>query len=118
MLKKLSTALKALMVWLLALPAYAQIRVPPELSPINLGGFGGIINFIQTVVNAAAVVFVALAFLLFLYAAYLFLTAGGSEERTTKAKGYLFWALIGIVVALFTFAIFAIVRTFLQPAGQ
>lgn len=35
-----------------------------------------------------------------LYAAFLYMTAGGSEEKVKKAHKALFWALVGIGVVL------------------
>lgn len=116
-MKKLLTSLSTIPAWLFAFSALAQVA-PPSGSPLPITppvqGFQGIINFAETVTRFIAIVFVALAIILFLWAAFLFLTAGGNEERQTKAKQTLLWAIIGIVVALFAFGIFTFVRQILE----
>jgi len=56
--------------------------------------------------------FVALAAVLFgLYAGVLFITAGGDDEKITKAKNILLYAIVGIVVAILAFSIVNISRS-------
>ena len=42
----------------------------------------------------------AIAVLIFLYAAFLYITAGENEDTTTKARLFLTWGIVGLVVAL------------------
>ncbi len=49
-----------------------------------------------------------------LYAGFLFVTAGGSEEQVGKAKDFVKYALIGIVVMLLAWGAVSLVEAFLQ----
>ncbi len=42
----------------------------------------------------------AIAIVMLLWSAFLFITGGGNEEQLKKAKSYLLYALIGIAVAV------------------
>jgi len=110
-MKKLLIGLQTLPLWLTASQALAQVKGPGELTGGNpFGGQRDLLSFVQGIASFVAYAFVAIAIILFLYAAFLFLTAGGNEEKQAKARQTLLWALIGIVVALFTFGIFAFVK--------
>ncbi|KKU80016.1 MAG: hypothetical protein UY05_C0016G0003 [Candidatus Peregrinibacteria bacterium GW2011_GWA2_47_7] len=67
-----------------------------------------LINFISSFVGALSVI-------LFIYAGFLYVTAAGGEENTTKAKKILVGAVIGILVA---FAAFGTVRTLTRLEGR
>ena len=50
--------------------------------------------------------FVGIIFLiLILYAGFLWMTAGGSQEEVTKARAILKWSLIGVIVVLGAYAV-------------
>jgi hypothetical protein len=71
----------------------------------------GLIDLILGLVNWVAW-FVALVAVLFgLYAGILFITAGGDDEKLTKAKNILLYSIVGIVVAILAFSIVAISRS-------
>ncbi|MBI2984848.1 MAG: Ig-like domain-containing protein [Candidatus Kerfeldbacteria bacterium] len=68
-----------------------------------------IINLIRILLGL--VTLVAVAYLI--YGGYLWLTAGGNEQRVEKAKEVILQALIGLVIILLAWAIvFFVVRTF------
>jgi len=70
-----------------------------------------IISIIIGLVNWVAW-FVALVAVLFgLYAGILFITAGGDDEKLTKAKNILLYSIVGIVVAILAFSIVAISKS-------
>jgi len=58
-------------------------------------------------------IILGIAVIMIIYAAFTFLTAGGSEEKLTTARNTLIYALVGVIVALLAFALPAVVRTFL-----
>jgi len=111
-MKKSLARLQTFPLWFLALPAYAQ-KCPAVLCDLPFTGQQGLLGFIQGIASLVAYAFVAIAIILFLYTAFLFLTASGNEERQKKAKQTLLWALIGVAIALFSFGIFAFIRGFL-----
>ena len=71
----------------------------------------GLVTFIDSIAKTFAAVIFALAVIMFLYAAFLFLTGGGNEETTKKARSYLIYAVIGLIVALFAFNLPGIIRS-------
>lgn len=56
----------------------------------------------------------AIAVIMIIYSAFLFLTAGGDSEKIGKAKSSLMYGLIGVGVSLLAYGIFTLVRSFLQ----
>ena len=104
---------------LIPISALAQtVNRPPELPqqpPIT--GFQGVINFLNSVLNTASIAFVVITFLLFLWTAYLFLTAGDNPDRQGKARKFLLYAVIGVVVSLFTYGIFKFVNSLINESG-
>ncbi len=84
---------------------------------VNIGstgavtGTGELVNLILGLINWVAW-FVALVAVLFgLYSGVLFITAGGDDEKVTKAKNILLYAIVGIVVAILAFSIVSISRS-------
>ena len=59
-----------------------------------------IFNIVIRIQNWFAAFFFAIAAIMLLYAGFLFLTGGGSEDTLKKAKTYLIYGLIGIAVGL------------------
>jgi hypothetical protein len=45
-------------------------------------------------------ILMALVIIFILYGGFLIITAGGSEEKVTKGKTYITWALVGFVIAI------------------
>jgi len=62
-------------------------------------------NLIEWVMNFIAGFIITIAIIMLLFSAFLYLTAGGSEDRVGKAKNYLIYAIIGIVVAVLAFSV-------------
>ncbi|MEX2145009.1 MAG: hypothetical protein WD712_01360 [Candidatus Spechtbacterales bacterium] len=67
-------------------------------------------GFIKFVTNVLLVVILVVASLLIAYAAFLFVTAGGNPANREKARSYLIFAVIGLVVAVVAALIPTIVR--------
>lgn len=63
------------------------------------------INFFNQIATWAAYLFWALTVIFVFYAAFLYLTAAGDEEKIKKANHQLIYAVIAIVVALFAYGL-------------
>lgn len=77
------------------------------------GGFRSacdVANLINGVKNVFAYIVYVFSSLSIMYAAFLFLTSGGSPERVNKAKSAFLWGIVGVAVALFS----SYAATFLQ----
>ena len=61
---------------------------------------GQIIYFICKAGNFIFTALVLLSVVILLYAALLFLTAGGDTEKTKSAKETLTWGVVGLILAL------------------
>lgn len=95
------------------------------MAPMLVGAQGGvssvspnanfnIATFVNAVLNWAFGLLIVIAVLFVIYAAFLYLTAAGDEEKTKKAKSYIVYAVIALVVGALARAVVAIVTTFLQ----
>lgn len=82
--------------------AFAQTPVfgpGGEVSPLTSGQ--GIIDVLNSLLGWFGIVIGIISVLVVLYAALLFMVAGANEERRGKAKEWLKWGIVGVVVALF-----------------
>jgi len=70
---------------------------PPNALP---SGPGDVITILTTITGWMFAIFLALAVVIFLYAAFLYLTAAGNAENVTKAKSALIYGVVAIVVAV------------------
>jgi len=68
---------------------------------------------INTVINWAFAVLILGAVLVIVLAAYLFLTAAGDADKVAKARNYVLYALIAIVVAFLAKALISLVASML-----
>lgn len=75
----------------------------------SIGGFADVIDLVEEIGNwiFAALLVVAVIFLII--AGFLWVTAGGNAEQTTRARQMLINALIGVAIALGARGLIAIV---------
>ena len=69
-------------------------------------------RFINVFLGILGTIFIAYI----VYAGYLWMTAGGEEEKTTQAKTYIRNAVIGLVIILIAFSVNILVSTYLIRA--
>ncbi|OGZ33958.1 MAG: hypothetical protein A2Y98_00590 [Candidatus Portnoybacteria bacterium RBG_19FT_COMBO_36_7] len=75
---------------------------------------GGILDLLNTILTwFAAIIFIVGIFVI-LYAAFLYMTAAGDEEKIGKAKRAFIYGLVGVGVAILAFGIWELVASFLQ----
>jgi len=73
----------------------------------------GIIDLVNNVLFWTATIFWIAAAGFVLYAAYIYLTAGGDAERVNKAHKQLLWAVVAIAVGLMARGLPFLIYTFL-----
>jgi len=61
-------------------------------------------------------IFLTVAVIFIIFAAFQFVTAGGSSEKVSEARQKLLWAAVGIGVALLSQAFVAVLKNFLTVA--
>ncbi len=67
------------------------------------------INIIKTVTSWLFGILLVAAVLFLIYAAFLYLTSGGDEEKTKKAKSYVIYAVIAVAIGILAYSIVALV---------
>ena len=72
-----------------------------------------IVSIIKKITGWMQGIFFLLATIFILYAAFTYLTSGGDEEKTKKAKSTIVFAIIAVAVALLATAVTPLVQTFL-----
>jgi len=95
MKRKIISALAVASLLGVALPVFAQLEEPPEA----VTGIEDVIAIIDTAATWLFAIILALAVVLLLYAAFLWMTAGGDETKVATARKCLIYALVGIGVA-------------------
>lgn len=100
---------------LLALPVLvgAQPTDPGSAGPESVGG---LIDLLFRILAWVRAIFWILAGIFILYAAFLYLTAGGDEDKVKKASQTFLYAVIAVAIAIFAQILPTFVRNFL--AGQ
>lgn len=71
-----------------------------------------VVNTLVRLINWFSWLLAVLAVAVGLYAGFLFMTAGGDAQKLTVARRVLFYAVVGVVVAIMAFSVIAIVRGF------
>jgi hypothetical protein len=89
-----------------------NVQAPPP-SP-NITTVSGLFTILKEIIRWIYTLFFVIAIAFILVAAFTYVTAGGDTEKVGKAKNYLIYAIIGIVVALLSFGLSTIISSFLQ----
>jgi hypothetical protein len=109
-MSKTSIALGLSLLMLLPTAALAQ----GGINPVNLPDSPNtVLNVINNIMNFLFGLLLVIAALFILYAAYLYLTSGGDEEQTKKARQYIIYAVVAIIVGFLARAIVALTKTVL-----
>ena len=91
-----------------------EIISPPE-SPVT--SVDQVINILNYVVSIIVTVVISFAVIMFLWAAFTYITARGDSSKTKQASNMLMWSAIGLGVALLALGIRAIITNFLQTGA-
>lgn len=73
-----------------------------------------IIKFLDGLANILATIFWTAAIISAIYSGFLFLTAGGSEEKVGKAKKTILYTVIAIVIGLLAFGLPSLIKNILE----
>lgn len=85
--------------------AFAQDEAP---SPITTPA--GIQNTINVVADWFFTIFIALAVVFLIWAAFLYLTAAGNDDKIKSAKNAIIYAIVAIVIAVIAGGVTAIIE--------
>ncbi len=98
--KKLVALTSAVM---LAAPLAIFAIVQPN-TPNTLVGFS-VIGLVNTVLNFIWPVFIGFAVIMFIVAAFYFITAQGEAEKVAEARQFVIWGIVGVAVGILAFTI-------------
>lgn len=121
-MKKLATIFSVIAVLSISSLALAQVggpsvngslSTPPPCvgDACNVNSVTGIQGWILGVVKLLTWLFWIIAVLMIFYAAYLYLTSAGDEDKNKKAKQQFLYAIIAIAIALVATAVPSIVQS-------
>lgn len=105
-MKKILTSL--LLVTLLAMPILVVAVTTTGTTPLPVAG-QTVWNTINTLANWMFAFLLIAAVIVVLMAAFTFLTAAGDADKTAKARGYITYAIIAIVVGVLAKAIVVLI---------
>lgn len=84
---------------------YGIEKIGEELSPTGVAGEGDVGNLILKYVNFALPFLSLAAFVGFVYAGFLYVTAYGNDEQIQKAKKILIYSIAGLVLVILSYTI-------------
>lgn len=85
--------------------------------PTTITTMAGVLTTLNNILNWFFAIFLVAAVFFLLWAAFMYLTSAGDEEKVGKAKKALIWAIVAIVVAFLARGIVLIVKNFLTSGG-
>lgn len=85
--------------------AQGGIQPTPPLPPDT-----SVFDIIQRIINWAFALLLILAVAFIIWAAFLYLTSGGNEEKTGTAKKYIYAAVVAIIIAALARVVVFVVR--------
>lgn len=83
-------------------------------SPICIEPNGALSKVMGTVLPLLFIAAALLCFFMLLWGGMQYITAGGSEEATQKARGKITYSIIGLVVSMFSLIVFKILSSILH----
>ncbi len=87
----------------------ATLNLGSNLNNVGNSAYGAaptdLLTIVGTIINVALGFLGVIFLLLTVYAGFLWMTAQGNEEQTTKAKGILTTAVVGLIITLAAYSI-------------
>ena len=77
---------------------------PPTVDPIGGSGANFSIEALtNNIIGAVLWIIGAVAVLAIIYGGFLYMTAGGDSDKTTKARNVILYAILGVIVVALSF---------------
>ncbi|MDD4930816.1 MAG: pilin [Candidatus Colwellbacteria bacterium] len=98
-------------------PSYvpADFQICNPLSDNCTGGGGTIEDILDKVINFILLIAAPIAALMYVWAGFMFLTAGGDPKKIDQAKKAVLWTSIGIGVLVISKGLVIVVQDILTP---
>lgn len=121
MIKKITGTIAVVSMLALPLLAGAAIQIPgggaQQNIPVGITSFGGFIDVFKTLITWMFTILLILAVIFIILAAFSYLTAGGDEEKLSKAHQKIIWAIVAIAVAFLAQGVSYVVGELLNTGG-
>lgn len=85
--------------------ATVQGQIEKGVDAVDPGGGGDLEELITTIVNVLLFLIGVLSVIMIIYGGFRFVTSGGSAESVKAAKNTILYSVVGLVVAILSFAI-------------
>lgn len=85
-----------------------------ESAPDNVNTIEDVISIINTAVNWLFTLILAIAVIMLLWAAFLWMTSAGDEEKTGNARKTLIYALVGVAIAIIAKGLVSVIEQLLK----
>ena len=95
---------------------FAQVYTG-QVNPPSPKGLHEWMTTLNDILRWVYTIVLVLSIVMGLYAAFLYVTAGGEQAKVKKASGVLMYAVIGIVIAVLAFSITKIVGSLIPTQG-
>ncbi len=103
---------------LLAIALFGVKVLADTISIENPLASQNITDLVDKIVTFLMEIFIPIAILMVLYAAFTFITAGGDETKVKQAKQILTWSVVGIAVLLVSKGVVNVIKDFIPEAPQ
>jgi hypothetical protein len=107
------TLLKTALASILLLPLVAAAEVPAHRPPPAWGEID-FMTALEKITNSLFAILLIVAALAIIIAGYYFVTAAGDTEKTKKARDFVLYALVGVLVAFIAKGMVYLVDTILR----
>ena len=108
MKKIMRISLFSIAALMLAFPVLAIKSAPDNVNTIE-----DVISIINTAVNWLFTLILAIAVIMLLWAAFLWMTSAGDEEKTGNARKTLIYALVGVAIAIIAKGLVSVIEQLL-----
>jgi len=105
MIKKMKNAFYAISSTMLLLPAVVAAQYSVGTAPGGMPQASSANDIIIKIINWFLTFLASLSVLMIVVAGIMYITSGGDEGRVDKAKSWLTYAIVGLVVALLGYVI-------------
>ena len=88
-----------------AVATVGDVSAQINLAPVNTGTPTDLNDVFKTIINVLLFIIGAVSVIMLIYGGIRYTTSGGNANSVTAAKNTIMYAIIGLVIAIFAFAI-------------
>jgi len=116
--KKLITPVVSMaLVALMALPFIASAAAIDPIAQPNVRSDADVWEILGAALTLIWPIMAGAAIIMFVIAAFLFLTSSGDPTKVAAARASIIWSVVGLAIAIISFSIPYIIRNTLSNAG-